>query len=345
MDKLERYLEQVCRSMGGPRALRQHVRQELREHLLDAVAQHKAEGATDEVALDRALEEFGKPDEVRTELEATHGQRMLAVVIDKAIEWKELTMKAKWLWTTWAYLALVLVITMEALFIAFNVVFIVPKYHKLMHDGLIDRGVMEDQGARWMVDFLNTLSYVAGKHAIWLVFVPILAWAIFEWRVRSDNKAFMRLSALGTAAVALMVIVALTAGSLVVIFCVGVPATGRLVRPFAVEQISQIDQTLDALEQAAAKKDWESMPEQAEKMKQALHNLTNLSPIIPALVRRNEPPTQEQLRAHVQAASDDLLKAQQAIRERNADGLDAALRSFRTSYNPVRDAAKRPPAR
>ena len=31
MNKLEQYLDQVCRSIGGPRALREHVRQELRE--------------------------------------------------------------------------------------------------------------------------------------------------------------------------------------------------------------------------------------------------------------------------------------------------------------------------
>ena len=40
MDKLEQYLDQVCRGIAGPRSLRQHVRQELREHLLDAAAAH-----------------------------------------------------------------------------------------------------------------------------------------------------------------------------------------------------------------------------------------------------------------------------------------------------------------
>src|SRR5215471_2739267 len=110
MDKLEQYLDQVRRSIGGPRSLRQHVRQELREHLLDAMAQHKAAGLSEQAALEKALEEFGKPEEVRSELEATHGHRMMAVVIDKAMQWKERTMRAKWLWTTWAHLALLLVV-------------------------------------------------------------------------------------------------------------------------------------------------------------------------------------------------------------------------------------------
>ena len=42
MEKIEQYHDQVCRCIGGPWSLRQHERQELREHLLDAVAQHRA---------------------------------------------------------------------------------------------------------------------------------------------------------------------------------------------------------------------------------------------------------------------------------------------------------------
>src|SRR5437667_9064073 len=115
MDKLEQYLDQVCRGIGGPRALRQHVRQELREHLRDAAAEHKAAGMSEAEALDRALADFGGPEQVRSELEATHGQRLMGVVIDKAMQWQERTMKAKWLWTTWAYLAVMLVIALEVL--------------------------------------------------------------------------------------------------------------------------------------------------------------------------------------------------------------------------------------
>ena len=106
MDKLEQYLDQVCRRIGGPRALRQHVRQELREHLLDAAAQHKAAGLPEEEAVAQALADFGQPEDVRSELEDAHGHRVMAVVIDKALNWKEKTMRAKWLWATWAHLAL-----------------------------------------------------------------------------------------------------------------------------------------------------------------------------------------------------------------------------------------------
>src|SRR5262249_16941514 len=155
MDKLERSLDQVCRSIGGPKALRQHVRQELREHLLDAVAQHKAAGMPEQEALERALQEFGKPEQVRSELEATHGHRMMAVVIDRAMQWKEMTMRAKWLWTSWAYLAVVLLIALELLSIMFNVVYLIPKFQKLRRDGIIDPAIDEEQGIAWMARFLK----------------------------------------------------------------------------------------------------------------------------------------------------------------------------------------------
>ena len=104
MDKLENYLDQVCRGIAGPRALRQHVRQELREHLLDAAGEYQGRGMPPDEAMERAIDDFGGPEQVRRELEQAHGQRFLAVVIDKAMQWKERTMKAKWVWSTWAYL-------------------------------------------------------------------------------------------------------------------------------------------------------------------------------------------------------------------------------------------------
>ena len=166
MDKLEHYLDQVCRSIGGPKALRQHVRQELREHLLDAVAEHKAAGMSEEKALERALEDFGGPDQVRSELEATHGHRLMPVVIDKAMQWKEKTMKAKWLWTTWAHLALASVIALEVFFITCAVIFIVPKFQKLLQDGIIDPAILDEPGWKWMPAFVKTVSVVGGNYTL-----------------------------------------------------------------------------------------------------------------------------------------------------------------------------------
>src|SRR5262249_15229229 len=91
MDKLEHYLDQVCRGIGGPRSLRQHVRQELREHLLDAAAAHRNAGLSEEEAMSRALADFGAAELVGSALAALHRHRLMDVVIHEAIDWNEKT--------------------------------------------------------------------------------------------------------------------------------------------------------------------------------------------------------------------------------------------------------------
>jgi hypothetical protein len=348
MDKLEQYLDQVCRSIGGPKSLRQHVRQELREHLLDAVAEHKAAGMTLEQALERALADFGGPEQVRSELEATHGHRLMPVVIDKAMQWKEKTMKAKWLWASWAYLALGAVIMLEVLFITFANVFIVPKFERLMLDGIIDRRILDEQGTTWMRTFLRDVHVVGGQYTLWLIVIPAVAWILFEWRVRSENKAFMRLSALGTAAVGLTIVVVLMAGSLVISFCLGAPAAGRLVQPFVLDQVAKIDTSVATLEQAVSKKDWEAMQEPADRASAGVENLLRAAPAAPALASGNQPmafselqATVDDLRGHVKAASECLREVRQAIHDKDANRLDTALKTFHEEYAPVQAAAKK----
>jgi hypothetical protein len=247
MDKLEQYLDQVCRSIGGPRSLRRHVRQELREHLLDAAAQHRAGGLTEEEALNRALVEFGRPEDMRSDLEATHGHRVMTVVIDKALEWKEKTMRAKWLWTTWATAALVVVIALAVMFIAGTELFIVPKFNQLLRDGLLDPAIIDEQGVSWMLSWLDRFHEIAEYTTLWVLLGAVL-WGLFEWRVKSENKTLMRLSALGTVAIGLMAMVWLTAATLLISFCLGVPANERLAQAFVAEKVAAIDIPTDQLE-------------------------------------------------------------------------------------------------
>jgi hypothetical protein len=341
MEKLERYLDQVCRSIGGPRSLRQHIRQELREHLRDAAAEHRAAGLSEEEALARALENFGGPEDVRSELEATHGHRAMAVLIDKAMQWKEMTMKAKWLWSTWAHLALACVVTLEALLITFLVIFIVPKFQLLLRHGMIDAAELERLGLMWIPAFLNSVNEVTGHYTTFILLGAAAAWGLFEWRVRSENKTFMRLSALGSAAVGLMAVIVLMAGSLVVAFTLAMPALERMARPWAVEQVTTIDTSINGLEQALARKDWGTMQAEAERASNAMNTLS-AGPAISSLARWSEPPTIEELRTHVKAATEGLAEAQQAMREKDAGHVETAIQKFRKLYKPVREAAQRP---
>jgi hypothetical protein len=341
MDKLEQYLDQVCRSIGGPRSMRRHVRQELREHLLDAAAGHRAAGLSEDEALARALEEFGKPEEMRTEMEEAHGHRVMAVIIDKALDWKEKTMRAKWLWTTWATVATVVVIALAVLFVTCIELFITPKFNKLMQDGLIDEANIHENGVSWMLSWLNGFHRVAEYATLWAL-LALAAWALFEWRVRSENKTFMRLSALGTLAVALMGIVWLTSATLLVSFCLAAPANGRLASQFALDQTAKIASSVDAAEQALAKVDWGAARQHVEQAVGAIDRLTEEAAAIPALRRRNDDPTVAELQDRVKSGRKALADAQQAVAKNDAIKLRSALAAFRTAFSGVSKVAERP---
>jgi len=335
MEKLEQYLDQVCRSIGGPRSLRQHVRQELREHLLDAVAQHKAAGMSEEKALDRALEDFGGPEQVRSELEATHGHRLMPVVIDKAMQWKEKTMRARWLWTTWAHCGLVATVAAEVLFITFAVVFIAPRFEMFIREGWIGIDRSEPLIA-WVPGFYGFLHWVANS-TTWLLLGAIVLWGLFEWRVRGENKTFMRLSAFGTAALLLMVMVTLTGAALVLPVGVGVRALHeRAPEAVVSNQLASIDAAVSAADEALAKKDWEAMREHLNQATSSMERLNQMGAAAPTLASMREQPKVDETRTHLKEASDALRQAQQALLDKNSPMLEAAMKRFHQAYGQVR---------
>jgi hypothetical protein len=339
MDKLEQYLDLVCRNIGGPRSLRRHVRQELREHLLDAAAGHRGGGASEEEALALALAEFGKPEDMRAELEETHGQRMLAVVTEKAMQWKEKTMRAKWLWTTWATLAIVTVIALALLFIAGTELFIVPKFNQLVRDGLVDPTVIDAQNVSWMHSWLGSVGRVA-EQTTWLVLLAAVTWGLFEWRVKSENKTFMRLSALGTVAVGLMIVVWLMSATLLISFCLAAPANGRIASQFAVDQSDRIDATVAGLNEPLAKADWKTVKDHVDRAAQSLDRLANEAAAIPALGSLDRGVTVDGLKEAVNKARDALGEAQQAVAAKDSQRVKTAVDKFQESFKPVREAAQ-----
>jgi hypothetical protein len=337
MDKLEHYLDQVCRSIGGPKALRQHIRQELREHLLDAVAEHKAAGMSEEKALERALEDFGGPDQVRSELEATHGHRLMPMVIDKAMQWKEKTMKAKWLWASWAHIALMSVIALEVAFIAFTVVFIVPRFQMFMREGWISADSSEP-AVSWVPSFFLFLRWVA-QSTTWLLIGGLVLWGLFEWRVRSENKSFMRMAALASGAFGLMVVVVMMAGALVMPVGMTLPALESRIPELVMDKQAHIDASLSALEHALADKDWKAMQKHANQASQAMDGLALMGAAAPALVAKLEQPKVDDLREQLKLARQYLREAQQATWAKDSERLEMALKKFQAAYKPVRDAA------
>lgn len=338
MDRLEQYLDQVCRGIAGPRSLRQHIRRELREHLVDAAAEHQSAGLSAEDALLRALADFGAPEQVRTELEATHGHRLMAVVVDKAMQWKEKTMRAKWLWSTWAYLAVLGIIAVNVLFLCFAQVICIPKLKKIESDGLIDFGeIQREPVMRWLANWVRGLGWLA-EHVTWMVLVATGLWLIFEWRVRSENKTLMRLSALGSVGLVLSIVSLFIAGAISLPFFVGLPALGKLAAPFALEQISSLDTAMAELEKARAANDWESMPEQIARMQSALAQLEVAVSAIPSLTQPAERISVADARARIQSSMENLELLRQAVREKDSARFTQVQTKLKLLLHPISDA-------
>jgi hypothetical protein len=333
MDKLEAYLDQVCRGIAGPRSLRQHIRQELREHLTDAVAEHRAAGLSDQAALDRALEDFGGPEQVRSELEATHGHRVMAVIIDKAMQWKENTMKAKWLWTTWAHLMLMLIIAVELIFITMAMIFIVPKFQQMVQEGWIGG---EQREARDMIGLSRGVIGVAGlfcDYGLWVLIAIAAIWVLFEWKAKGGNKPFIRLSALGTAALGLLVMVVLTSAALVLPMIMTIPSIVSRPPEVMVDwQVETLDSSIASLEEARKWGDWGAIVQDASRAERAAGILANIGAAAPVIASADRQARIDELRSRLRTASAYLRQARTAAAQQDAAGLEAAMKKFHETY-------------
>ena len=193
---------------------------------------------------------------------------------------------------------------------------------------------------RWIPPFWRSLNRV-GDHTTWIILGVALVGALFEWRVRSENKSFIRLSILGTGAVGLMVAVVFAAGSVTLPFFLGLPAMGGISAPFGIERMASIDNSVSAIERALPKKDWEALQENVSGALRDVDTLANVPFAVPRATSRTDTPPIDELRVLLEAAAQSLRQAQQAIQAKDAEQLEAALRDFRKSYRPVQEAAKK----
>jgi hypothetical protein len=190
MDDLERYLDRVCRGLGGAASLRRHLREELREHIREAAERYKATGLAPDEALQKAISDFGEPGSVHEGLEDVYGRDVMGILIEKAMQWKEKTMKAKWLWSGTASLLLLVAICAQGFFSFCAVWLILPKLKEIFKD-------VGQELPRYAIRFLQLADFlIFGYGWLWVCVPLLLAWAVFEWRYRGEHKSLIRLSAL-----------------------------------------------------------------------------------------------------------------------------------------------------
>jgi hypothetical protein len=333
MDKLEQYLDQVCRGIAGPRSLRQHIRQELREHLLDAAADHQSAGMSNDQALAKAIEDFGAPGDVRSELEATHGHRLMAVVIDKAMQWKENTMKGRWFWMSWAHVALAMVVVIEALFISSSMVFVVPKIRQYAQEGLLSV-----QGPIWGIFMWLIAAYA---NWLWMVIPLLIVWVLFEWRARGDNKPFIRLAGMGTVALALAIADFLLAASMVLPLAINMSfVANRQPEPVVHQALGDIETSLSAAEQGLAKNDWDVTSGSVIQAEMSAEKLARMGAAVPAIMAESDPSAAKATQSAIDSGCQTLRDAREAALAKDPARLEAALRRFRQSWPRVSPATR-----
>lgn len=188
--EIERFLDRACCGVGGSPELRRHLRKELKEHLAEEIEQDVAAGMTREEAVTKAIEEFGDPLVVRDGLQSVHGRRLMSLLIEKSMIWRERTIKSGWKWGFVAHVVLLLTIAAEVLLAAGALMYIVPIL-KVWHEEM-DLPMFRCLGT--IIRIMVPLVY----GSLWLpcLLVLLAAWGLLEWKCRGEHKSAVRLGIL-----------------------------------------------------------------------------------------------------------------------------------------------------
>jgi hypothetical protein len=249
-------------------------------------------------------------------------------------------MKARWLWESWALLAVAGIVAMEAFAILFGRMFLIPKLQYFSRQDWMRGGDSTAAAClSWASAFLRSLGEVC-DHTILTILAFAGLWGLFEWRVRSENKSLMRLAGFGTLALALMVILVLTSAALIVSMQLAIP--GIVTRPpeqVVQQQVSKIDDAVGALEQSVAKRRWPAAGQEVGRASREMNKLASLGAAAPALSALHDQAKINEFRARLTAANDCLQKARDAILTSDWDLLRSELQEFRRQYAAIHEAA------
>ena len=280
MNDIERFLDRACCGVGGSPELRRHLRQELQEHLTEEIERNVAAGMTEEEAVRKALEEFGDPVTIRDGLQTVHGRRLLSLLIEKSMMWRERTMKTEWKWNFVAQVGLVLIIAAELFFVGAVMMYIIPGL-KAWHENV----------GTPMFAYLEPMTQVLG----WLVYdqywlpwfclaLALVGAVVFEWKYRRENKTTVRLTGLSLTAlvlfsvqasicVPLMIDMAILPGQ---IYDRQVNLTSHQAERIVLPRIVEAEAAFQELRTAIDHEDWPAVGQSAERLGDAHRALQNI---------------------------------------------------------------------
>lgn len=214
---------------------------------------------------------------------------------------------ARWFWSFWSVVAVLALIVMEIMFCLFLSVYQVPKIKKLDYDGAFNffrefpHGIIRS----WLEFGYRVANFF--DHWAWGVAIGLLIlWLLFERFVKSAYKTSMRLSLLGTVAVLGFVLTAFLSFSLILPFVISTPALTRQTRPYAQQQIYQIEEVLSSFEKQMDKPDWKLISAGVNLVEASLKALSQAPHIHSTFISMNGP--------YSRAMVEEAIEALQAMR-------------------------------
>jgi hypothetical protein len=234
----------------------------------------------------------------------------------------------------------VAIVVLEILFCWFSLVYLLPKFKKIRADGMFVSDEHTETTLNWIYNFFNNVQSFFEYVTTPVVLVIVALWALFEWRFRGENKAFVRLSALGTVGAGLALVVVMMGVSMVIPFMLAMPAYGKITRPWAVIQAGQAESEVAQLKLAVGKPDWEAAGRHAKEALEAMNRLSH-GPSLHSLSWTQPGPRHQDVQEAWTTARQALERAREAVREKDAKRVEQALATFRTAFEPIRVQARR----
>ncbi|HSU54911.1 MAG TPA: hypothetical protein VLT36_12710 [Candidatus Dormibacteraeota bacterium] len=242
--------------------------------------------------------------------------------------------------TAWAHFALGLMILAEVAFIILGMRFWLPACRRVLT--YVDTDVTGFYtfmpGAN---NFLAVLHSAAYQTAWWVVAFSI-AWALFEWSVKAENKQRLRLSILTSLALVLFVVTILFATLLVIPTAKAADRlNARDPRPEVAARIATLDRLLPQLEQALLTNDLPKADDLAHTAMGAANDLENTGAAAATLLTSTEPAKVEALRAELESMAAAMRETWIAARRRNPGQIGPAMQKFQVVYAQVKDDTSR----
>lgn len=193
----------------------------------------------------------------------------------------------RWFWSFWSVVAVLAIIVMEIAFCMFLSIYQVPKIKKLDYDGIFNFREFSNGLVTSCLEFSYRVGRFFDDWIIGIVIALLSIWLLFERFVKSEHKASMRLSLLGTVAALGFVLTALFSISLLFPFVLLSPTLIHQTKPYAQQQIYQIDHVLSSFEKEMDKPDWKLTSAGVDSLEASLKALSRAPSLSSSLISVN----------------------------------------------------------